>query len=241
MRNSVILFLLAGSAWGQQVFRYKQGDPSAYQEYVNGNLYRTIHANGITVGVMFSEAPKAFRASVAVFVDEGALPHDILPQNITLSIIEPRQKELRPKNPAKIIASINRTERWASAFDQMGANMQTQQATTRSSTNGQVDVSDNRGTTATGTYNSNTASVTTVPDYEARRAAAMRTASRHIEASSAADYVNQAALRANTVKPGQSVDGIVWFDKDGLLKKKGTAMVIRVPVDDMVFEFPMKR
>jgi hypothetical protein len=72
MLKGIMLFVLAGSALGQQVYRYKQGDASTHQEYIDGNLYRTIHANGITVGVMFSEAPKAFRASVAVMADEGA-------------------------------------------------------------------------------------------------------------------------------------------------------------------------
>ena len=43
-----------------------------------------------------------------------------------------------------------------------------------------------------------------------------------------------AALKANTVLPGEEVDGDVWF------KQKGKALIVQVSMDGKVFEFPFR-
>lgn len=55
------------------------------------------------------------------------------------------------------------------------------------------------------------------------------------KAATVADQLNAEALKKGAVKPDGRTWGAVWFDRDA----NGTQYVMRVPIDDQIFEFPL--
>ena len=47
--------------------------------------------------------------------------------------------------------------------------------------------------------------------------------------------INTVALKDAAVLPSQQVSGSTWFERDGKLQE----MILRVPVGDLVYEFPL--
>ena len=50
-----------------------------------------------------------------------------------------------------------------------------------------------------------------------------------------AQQIQRLALKAGTVQPSDKIAGAVWFERD----KNPQRLVLRIPVDDTIFEFPL--
>ena len=55
------------------------------------------------------------------------------------------------------------------------------------------------------------------------------------------DKIQDGALRANTLQPGESIQGSVYFDGDSGLRRHGSKMVLRIPAGEVTIEFPFGR
>jgi hypothetical protein len=75
-------------------------------------------------------------------------------------------------------------------------------------------------------------STTTSPDYAAQARAADRISARNATVAAMNAQMLQSALTANTLSPGQSIAGYVYF-KSADAKK----LHPRIPIGDKVFEF----
>lgn len=124
-------------------------------------------------------------------------------------------------DPDKIAEKRANRVRWANALGAIGAGMQT----TTSQTNGTVMT-----TGGSGTYSS----TTTTPDYDARRRQDKASAERVDAARSTGDAMREIAFKANTMFPGTSKTGAIFFKNP-----KALSMFVIFPIDgyDYVFVF----
>jgi hypothetical protein len=90
------------------------------------------------------------------------------------------------------------------------------------------------GTYANGTYSGTSTSTTSTPDYEAQARADEAIRERNAVLAIQSSQLSNAALRSNTIFPGQSVSGCVFFERKG----KAANLVLSVPIGNRIFKFP---
>jgi hypothetical protein len=204
-------------------------------EYIEGQPYQTLTAEGVRISLTFGEDRRANFAGVAI-VNGSDHEITVLPQYAELRITVPKATVLLSKDPARIARSIDRRQRWASAIDQLAAAFQRETITMQTQSQGTFTLhSLNRP--VYGTYQGNVTETTSAPDWEARRAAAIRTMQRQNSANEEIERILSTSLRPHTIHPGESIAGLVWFNKESAVKKKGTKFTVRIPTDRRMFEF----
>lgn len=202
-------------------------------QFVNGHKIKILSADGITVSVSMLDTGKYFRADVGV-LNTSSASLDVLPMNFSLEETAPKDKMLAYVDVGKIIRSAQTRMAWANALSAAGAGMQRQQTTTETTSNGTVNVYGSDGTNANGTYNGTSTSTTSSPDYAAQARADEAIRERNAVLAMQSGQLSSAALRSNTLSPGQSIGGFVFFQRKG----KGTSLLLSMPVGDKVFKFP---
>jgi len=120
------------------------------------------------------------------------------------------------------------------ALTGMGAGLRRQQTTTDTTSSGTVNVSSSDGTYASGTYSGTGTSTTSAPDYAAQTRANEAIRQRNAVLAIQSSQLSDSALRSNTVPPGQTVSGCVFFERKG----KATSVVLSAPIGEKVFKFP---
>ena len=179
---------------------------AALHQFVNGRKIKTLIADGITVSVSLLDTGKYFRADVAVW-DTSTANFDVLPTIFNLEETAPKEKELAYVDTGKIIHSAQTRMAWANALTAAGAGMQRQQSSTDTTSNGTVNVNSSDGTYATGTSTARSTATTTTPDYAAQDRANEAIRQRNSALALQGSQLANAALRSNTVLPGQGVSG----------------------------------
>lgn len=233
---------------GPTVFAHNDGAPGCAHAYLSGSYWQHIDAGDLAVAASPRDNGEKLIITVIVW-NNGQRPIDVLPGRIDAKIVEPKAVDLKLVDPANLAKSIQRRARWGSALEQFGANMQTQQVQTQANTSGQVNTNTNYygiygqqiGTaTGQGSYNGQTTTTTTMPNWAAQQQARENTMRRMAGAADAVQAIAVRSLKPQTVSEGQFVLGDVYFDRDRVIGKKHV-MVLRVAVGDALFAFRFAR
>jgi hypothetical protein len=196
--------------------RWKDGTENADSMVVEGREVKMITDANLTVSATLI-VRKHWIPHVLITVNNTSTERFLVdPADWTLEVISPKARTLASKDPDQLAKSIGRRTAFANAVGQAGAGMATTQSTVRDS-------------------NGKTATVTT-PDYGAQQRAANTARANEEEATSVADYINKSSLRANTVLPGKSVMGIVWFED-----KAYEDVLLKVKIAGTTYEFPFSK
>jgi hypothetical protein len=230
------------------VYHYGDSAPGCDHLYVSGNLWERIDIGDIAIAA--SARDNGEKLIVSLFVsNNGREPIDVLPNRVSAALVRPKTLALHLADPANIAKSIQRRARWASAFEQLGANMQRDQVQTQANTSGQVNVnSDYYGRSGQqvgrgegrGTYNEQTTITTTMPNWVAQQQARENSLRRMTNANDTVQTIVVRSLKAQTLAAGEVVLGDVYFDRDRALGKPH-AIEIRVAVGNSVFQFTFTR
>lgn len=142
-----------------------------------------------------------------------------------------RTQALEPIPAQKIAGKVRSRARWSTALRAFAASLATRQATSTSQTSGNVSVY-GQGGFAQGTYSGTTTTTTTVPGLAAQRSAAAAIARNTEDANLRAEGIVRSGLKANTLFPGNTLDGVVYFDH-----KKYEKATFRILIEDTVYDF----
>jgi len=193
----------------------------------NGLEIVMIGQDGLTVKVTLTVRDQRQVALVDV-TNESGRRVEVIPSRMTLDLVEPEVKPFPYLDPDTLAESVRSTSGWAYVFDAMaimGSGMATQKSYTRGSVgNTQVDI-------------------TTTTHDQVPQDSVIENINRNSERKAGkASEIQYAALRENTVLPGEEVRGSVFFAPPKHYKidyQNGKLeTVLRVPVGDYVFEFP---
>jgi hypothetical protein len=214
-------------------------------QYIDGFKYKTLTADGVTITVSLAGGNKYTRVAVSV-TNTGEKPIDVLPVGMTLDVDQPKPKRLALVSPEQIAKSVEHSAHWANALNSMGAAMATKQTTSQTDTTGTVNSSGNvsvygsDGGSANGSYNGNgtyngtSATTTSSPDYAAQARARDNIAQRNAAVAGVEATLAQTSLRSNTVLPGKTVRGYVYFQFD----KHTDAQHLTMPIGQTNYLFP---
>jgi hypothetical protein len=235
-------------AFKTQFYRYALGAPNCSRQAVEGESLATIDANGITVQASVAPAAdfKGMQAFVRV-INNGADPVDFLPEPPVYIDVTPSFRISTPLDTEKIATDIERKgARKANMirFFQGDAMMQgpqtmvTTNATTRNQWGYAVYPNGQWGAypIPKQNYQQTTMVNTMVPDWEARARAEAKAQAATQKASNTAALLRSQKLLATTLPPGQMVQGSVLFDSS-----KATGSILRIPVGNAIFEFPIEK
>jgi hypothetical protein len=159
-----------------------------------------------------------------------------MPASIWAKQTEPKEKELKAQSVEKIEHSLNRRTAWANGFTGFAGAMARQQSTTNTTSSGTVSAYGSDGSYANGSYQGTSTSTTSTPDYAAQERASEQIAMNRQRTANAEQYLEGVALRANTLAPGQSARGAVYFQRG----PKNGVVQIGIPIGNTVYEFPFK-
>lgn len=233
----IILFwtsLASARAAAPTVVRWQKGTPGSDMEVRNGVITLLLAHDGFEVMLNLSGLQHFVKhgdwlaiASLLVS-NQTAQRIEIRPSEMTLELIMPEHQLFSYQDPDSVAKRVGHTSRWAYVFAGM-AGMGTQE----SHTTGTVTAND--GSTAT----VDTTTTTRDSAAEDRAIHTIREGKRQ-RASTAAQFERD-SLRDNTVFPGEHVSGFVYFAPPKHYKGRKAQegeVDLRVPVSDLVFEFP---
>ncbi len=167
--------------------------------------------------------------------NRGERPLDVIPDNFTLAVVEPRDKAkpLPYLSPRQIAKRIEKAAMWAMIAEGLASMGRGMSGTSTTSTTGTVTAQGAYGGTAYGTYNGLT---TTYDNTTNQQLTAANLA--NITDAAEAQKIRQTtgALLPNTVFPGQRYGGVVHFKRE----KRAELLILRVPLAGQVCEFPLE-
>ncbi len=193
--------------------------------YIDGFKYKTLTADGAIITVSLAIGSKYSRIDVSV-TNTGEKPIDVLPPGMTLDVDQPKPKRLAFVSPEQIAKSVEHSAHWANALNSMGGAMATKQGSDGSSANGSYN--------GNGTYNGTSTTTTSSPDYAAQARARDNIAQRNAAVAGVEASLAQTSLRSNTVLPGKTVRGYVYFQFD----KHTDAQHLTIPIGQTNYVFP---
>lgn len=235
------------NGWQTVVYRFAQSAPNCSHEAVAGESLATIDADGLRVQAVVLPAVdfKGMTAFVRV-INNAHAPVEFLPEPPALIEITPRVRMAKRLESDTVAAQIekkgNRTANLIRFFQgdattPIQSTVMTPGYKTRPGwgyapyPNGQwgaYPIPSTRVPTQTTTV------TTYVPDYEARARAEAKAQAAIQKASDAAALIRDQKLLATTLPPQQMAQGSVLFDAT-----KFKTGVLRVPIGNAVFEFPI--
>jgi len=224
----IALLLLVVPCPAQTVIRWQDSSPQASQFWLEGYRVRTLTADGVTVGALIMLGKKDCIVVVAV-MNQGNQQIDVIPSAITLGDVLKPQKPFPAIDPNKFAERISKSARRDAIWSVMASMFLTSQS--QSSTSGTV-AGQIGPVPVTGTYNEST--TTTRPNAALQDLAIQKGQQDIASAETQAARVLAYALRANTIRPGESIKGNVYYSFGKLPKE----MVLRVPIREKVFELP---
>jgi len=196
------------------VARWQAGAPGCDQFLSQDRLVESLTANGVTVQVSLQDTGWKLRASVAISNQTGG-NLAVQPGLITLDELQPNLRLLPIQNPAKIARAANHQSLWT-------------QASARPSPSAVAFHEVNPAAPQSLTYRSSVA-----PDYLSQRYVVV-SANKPPVLEDSADPL-ALALKASTLAPQQKAAGVMWFARDPNARE----LSLRVPVGDVVFDFPL--
>jgi hypothetical protein len=204
------------------IARWQSGSKGSVQFRSGSELVESLTANGVTVQVSLQDTGWKMRANVAV-VNAGREAVYILPKLLSLDELAPLIKPLRYQDPSQVAKAATHQLLWTSANAGPSPSAQSQRS------------SASQGSEFT-TVSFKLPAVDPSPNYLAQHQILEETAAR--SQSALVDLtreINALSLHECTIKPGEKAAGSVWFDRD----TKSSQLLLRVPVNGLVFEFPL--
>ena len=203
--------------------------------YQGGQVVKTISDGGYSISVTAEDTGKYLKFNLVVNNDHGATA-DLMPASIWAKQTEPKEKELKAQSVEKMEHSLNRRTAWANGFTGFAGGMASQQSTTNTTSSGTVSAYGSDGSYANGSYQGTSTSTSSTPDYAAQERAREQIAMNRQRAANAEQYLESVALRANTLSPGQSTRGAVYFQRG----PKNGIVQIGIPIGNTVYQFPFE-
>ena len=211
--------------WGSET-------PGCDRFAIDGTYYYTIRLSGVTTAMTFKDTGEYLFARIIVLnnSDKSIL---VEPSAVKIFYEDKKGKEilLSALDPQKIVNRYAKRVMWASVFGSLAAGMAQRTSTVETTSRGSINTA-----SGTVTYRANGTAVVTEPDYAAQRRVAAQNAANARNARSESEAFLSNALRANTVLPGQSVGGDLYFKRE---KFKEGALI--VTVDDVDYMLVIKR
>jgi hypothetical protein len=188
--------------------RWLVGTEGSERLYSKGLEVESLTVNGVTVQVSLQDTGWKLLANIAV-ANGGLQTVNVVPSHITIVSLEQIKKSLPYQQPKKLRAAVNHQILWTEANAAPSASGYLVNAGYRTS--------DNDGLNGTQNY----------------------LAQHQVDVESKADFnphseINTVALKDAAILPSGHVSGSTWFERDGKLQE----MILRVPVGDLVYEFP---
>lgn len=203
----------AGSATVQNgVARWQSGSAGSEQLYTNGQLVESLTVNGVTVQVALEDTGWKLRADVAV-ANDGLGQVSFTPSHFTLDELFPNAKSLAYQDPKHLAKAMNHQILWtaASAAPEAGPHI------------------------SNAAYRAPVYSSALSQNYLAQHQATVQLVSERKAEFNPASQINAVALSNAYLLPSQKAAGAVWFERDA----KSRQLLLRVPVGDVFFEFPL--
>jgi hypothetical protein len=211
---------------------WTMGAPQSDSIVVDGVSIRVLTNQDILVAVAITDNGSYNVAEVTVLNNgKGRILVDPELTRFIVVTKEGKTQALEPIPAQKIAGKIRSRARWGNALRAFAASLATRQSTSTSQTNGNVSVF-GQGGFAQGTYSGTTTTTTSTPDVEAQRRAAATIARNTEDANLRAEGIVSSGLKANTLFPGNTLDGIIYFDH-----KKYQKAAFRILIEDTVYDF----
>lgn len=186
------------------------GTQGSERFYSEGLMIESLTFNGVTVQVSLQDTGWKLLANIAVA--NGSLEAvNVVPSNITLVDLGQAKKSLSYQQPTKLKSAVNHQILWTEANAAPSANGILVNTGYRSSDNKDANKAQN---------------------YLAKHQADV--SKRKVEFNPHSQ-INTVSLKDATLLPSGQISGSAWFEREGKLQE----MVLRVPVGDLVYEFPL--
>lgn len=204
------------------IARWQSRGKGSVQFRSGSELVESLTANGVTVQVSLQDTGWKMRANVAV-VNSNKQAIYVLPKLVSLDELAPLIKPLRYQDPSQVANAATHQLLWTSASAAPSLNAQSQRAS--------------------GSAGSELAAVSfklpasdPSPNYLAQHQVLEETAAKNQSALvDLTREIKALSLHECTLKTGEKTAGAVWFDRDA----KSSQLLLRVPVDGVIFEFPL--
>lgn len=202
---------LDGADLHNGVARWQAGSTGSEELYANGQLVESLTVNGVTVQVALEDTGWKLRADVAI-ANEGSAQVSLNPSRFTLDELFPNAKSLAYQDPKHLAKAVNHQILWgtASAAPEAGPRV------------------------SNAAYHAPYSSALS-QNYLAQHEATVQLVSERKADFNPASQIYVVALSNASVQPGHETAGAVWFERDAKPKQ----LLLRVPVGDVVYEFPL--
>jgi hypothetical protein len=216
----------------EKLVTWEQGRPDSDLIVVEGSWIHILFDQDLVVAVAIKDEGGYYIADLSVLNNRKtrALVDPSASRLVLVDAIG-KQRSLAPVEPGKIAKKIQRRTMWANVLRAFAAGMATKQVTSTSQTNGSVSVFGTEGS-AQGIYSGTTTTTTTVPDTEAQRNAVIANARAMEDAKSRGEGIVRNAMRANTLFPKSTLEGIVYFER-----KKSARAMFQIRIEETLYEF----
>jgi hypothetical protein len=189
--------------------RWLAGTEGSQRFYSEGLEAESLTVNGVTVQVSLQDTGWKLLANIAV-ANGGLQAVTVVPSHITLVTLGQVKKSLPYQQPKKLRTAVNHQILWTEADAAPSASGFLVNAGYRTS--------DSDGLNRTQNY----------------------LAQHQVDVESKAEFnphseINTVALKDAAILPSGHISGSTWFERDGKLQE----MILRVPVGDLVYEFPL--
>jgi len=185
------------------------GTQGSERFYSEGLMVESLTVNGVTVQVSLQDTGWKLLANIAV-ANGGLQAVNVVPSHIMLDDLGHIKKSLPYQQPKKLRAAVNHQILWTEANAAPSASGYL--------VNTGYRTSDNDGLNRT-------------QNYLAQHQADVE---RKTEFNPHSE-INTVALKDAAILPSGHISGSTWFERDGKLQE----MILRVPVGDLVYEFPL--
>jgi hypothetical protein len=204
------------------IARWQSGSKGSVQFRSGSETVESLTANGVTVQISLQDTGWKMRANVAV-VNASKQAVYVLPRMVSLDELAPLIKPLRYEDPSQVAKAATHQLLWTSANASPSLNALSQRTS---------------GSTASefATVSFKLPASDPSPNYLAQHQILEETAAKNQSALvDLTREIKSLSLQQCTLKPGEKVAGAVWFDRDA----KSSQLLLRVPVDGVIFEFPL--
>ena len=204
------------------VAHWHEGAPGCDQFMSDGTLVESLTVDGITVQVSLHDTGWKIRANVAI-ANASAHSVEVQPAQFILDNVGPHGKPLFYQDPAELAKNVTHQALWTEANATPTLQARSESASTA-------------GATLNLTYRTRDSGA--APNFLVQHQMAQDEAIRDQGKQTlvnTAQQIQRLALKAGTVQPSDKIAGAVWFERD----KNPQRLVLRIPVDDTIFEFPL--
>lgn len=202
--------------------------------FLDGFEYTILPYGGVQVVVSLTDNGSHLVALVTVRNTDNRFSPVVDPAKVQIIGFDKNDKAvfLAPIPPQKIASKFVNRAAWASALNSLSASLAKTRTTSSSMVNGNLMITGTAGTSSVMVTGTETTS-TTQQDRGAVARADEQNQGWMAGARANAQEVMDTALRANTIFPGKSISGFVYFERKKLKK-----VVVEVTVGKISFDFP---